>query len=113
MCVQGTISSRWEEDKYDQSLATSRNVAGYGLETIEFARHRFFSPIPDASWHAFVKECLEEAPVTGECTTWASENNYGTMPNWDTSLVTDMNGSDGTVLRGFGGGWNCAQRLWG
>ena len=34
---------------------------------------------------------------------WASGNNYGTMPNWDTSLVTDMNGSDGTVLRGFGG----------
>ena len=104
LCVQGTISSRWEEDKTDQSLATSRNVAGYGLETIEFARHRFFSPIPDASWHAFVKECLEEAPVTGECTTWASENNYGTMPNWDVSLVTNMKGYDGDdyeSVRGF------------
>ena len=48
--------------------------------------------IPDASWHAFVEECLAEAPVTGECTTWASTNNYGTMPNWDTSLVTSMTG---------------------
>jgi surface protein len=47
-------------------------------------------PIPDASWHAFVQECLAEAPVTGECATWAAGNNYGTMPNWDTSLVTDM-----------------------
>jgi surface protein len=48
------------------------------------------TPIPDASWHAYVAECLSEAPVTGECTKWASGNNYGTMPNWDTSLVTDM-----------------------
>ena len=63
------------------------------------------SPIPSASWHAFVEACLSEsgAEGTGECTTWASGNNYGTMPNWDTSLVEDMNGSDGTVLRGFGG----------
>ncbi len=55
------------------------------------------TPIPKAdhwwdttSWHSFVIACLEEAPVTGECTNWASKNNYGTMPNWDTSLVTDM-----------------------
>ena len=48
--------------------------------------------------------CLEEAPKTGECTDWASGNNYGTMPNWDTSLVTDMNGYiiDGAVFQGFG-----------
>jgi surface protein len=59
------------------------------------------SPIPDASWHTFVAECLAEAPVTGECTTWASGNNYGTMPNWDTSLVTDMSGWTGSVHEGF------------
>ena len=39
--------------------------------------------IPDASWHAFVSDCLAEAPVTGECTEWASGKPYGTMPNWD------------------------------
>ena len=44
------------------------------------------TPIPDTNWHAFVAECLEEAPVTGECTAWASGNNYGTMPNWDTRV---------------------------
>ena len=56
-------------------------------------------PIPSSSWHAFVLECLAEvgAEVTGECTTWASGNSYGTMPNWDTSLVTDMNGWDYTA----------------
>ena len=52
-----------------------------------------FAPIPDASWHAFVEECLDEAPVTGECTEWASGNTYGTMPNWNTSSVTDMSGT--------------------
>ena len=55
------------------------------------------SPIPDASWHTFVKDCLGESTViaeTGECIVWARSQNvwYGTMPNWDTSLVTDMSG---------------------
>ena len=59
-------------------------------------------PIPDASWHTFVYKCLEEAPKTGECTAWASGNNYGTMPNWDTSLVEDMSGYTGSVFQGFG-----------
>ena len=56
--------------------------------------------IPSASWHDFVEACLSEsgAEVTGECTEWASGNDYGTMPNWDTSLVEDMSGS-----AGFGG----------
>ena len=54
------------------------------------------APIPEESWHDFVEACLSEegAEVTGECTTWASGNNYGTMPNWDTSLVEDMSGWD-------------------
>jgi len=59
------------------------------------------TPIPSESWRAFVAECLAEAPVTGECTTWASQNDYGTMPDWDTSLVTDMSGWDGTNAVGF------------
>ena len=64
------------------------------------------TPIPSESWHSFVEECLEEAPVTGECTTWASANNYGTMRNWDVSLVDDMSGyvegSDPYIYKGFG-----------
>ena len=60
-------------------------------------------PIPDASWHTFVYKCLEEAPKTGECTAWASGNNYGTMPNWDTSSVEDMSGWTGSAFQGFGG----------
>ena len=62
-------------------------------------------PIPSASWAQFVEECLEEngAKFTGECTEWASGYNYGTMPNWDTSLVEDMSGYDvvKSVFQGF------------
>jgi len=79
------------------------------------------TPIPSASWHDFVAECLAEAPVTGECTTWASANNYGTMPNWDVSLVTDMSGGSAVsswIAQGLGSkttfngnisSWNTAQ----
>ena len=50
------------------------------------------NPIPNANWKAFVDACLGEvgAEANGECTSWASGNDYGTMPNWDVSLVTDM-----------------------
>jgi surface protein len=62
------------------------------------------SPIPDASWHTFVAECLAESTaieVTGECIDWARSKDvwYGTIPNWDVSLVTDMHGFPET---GFG-----------
>jgi len=55
------------------------------------------SPIPDASWHDFVGDCLAESAAigeTGECIVWARSKDvwYGTMPNWDVSLVTDMHG---------------------
>ena len=67
------------------------------------------SPIPDTSWHTFVGECLvwDGSAViaeTGECIDWARSKDvwYGTMPNWDTSLVEDMSGYDGGV-QGFGG----------
>ena len=60
--------------------------------------------IPDASWHAFVAECLELEPEYGECMSWDKVGTYGTMPNWDVSLVTDMTGLDGSFLsQGFGG----------
>ena len=68
-------------------------------------------PIPDESWHTFVAECLLEAPETGECTDWASGNNYGTMPNWDTSLVEDMSHTfkDKTTFNANIGGWDTSK----
>ncbi|CAL6345040.1 unnamed protein product [Bathycoccus prasinos] len=50
------------------------------------------NPIPNANWKAFVDACLAEAgaEITGECTSWAFGNDYGTMPNWDMSQVSDL-----------------------
>ena len=50
----------------------------------------------------------EESPViaeTGECIDWARSKDvwYGTMPNWNTSLVEDMRGWTGSAYQGFGG----------
>ena len=68
------------------------------------------SPIPDASWHTFVAECLAESTAiaeAGEGTVWARSKDvwYGTMPNWDTGWVDDMCGFDGGV-HGVGVKWS-------
>jgi len=50
--------------------------------------------IPAADFKTFVAACLTDGSTevarTGECTNWASDKPYGTMPFWDTSLVLDM-----------------------
>jgi surface protein len=61
--------------------------------------------IPDASWHVFVSECLELEPKYGECMSWDKVGTYGTMPNWDTGLVTDM-GKKYSSERGYMGFYN-------
>ena len=42
--------------------------------------------ITDANFYSAVVTCLETHPVTGECT----ESEWGGMPDWDVSQVTDM-----------------------
>ena len=44
----------------------------------------------NSAFNTAISNCLAEQPVTGECTTYGALSGYGTMPNWDTSLVTDM-----------------------
>ena len=61
--------------------------------------------VPDASWHVFVSECLELEPKYGECMSWDKVGTYGTMPNWDTGLVTDM-GKKYSSERGYMGFYN-------
>ena len=73
----------------------------------------------DGSFHNAIQVCLEEAPVDGICTTWGTElTNYGTMPDWDTSLVTNMDGHSGSTWQGFAhktafngdiSGWDTSQ----
>ena len=37
-----------------------------------------------------VADCLAEDPINGQCTVWSAKSGLGTMPNWDTSKITDM-----------------------
>jgi len=93
----GTSESRWECD--DASYTTTTAYLATTLHQIWFRMRR---AIPnDASFFTFVSECLAESPIDGECATWASTKKFGTMRYWNTSLVTDMSGYDGTVYRGF------------
>ena len=45
------------------------------------------TPITDANIKIAVNTCLSTNPIDGMC----SESEYGTMPNWDVSNVTNMN----------------------
>ena len=65
----------------------------FALCTSAFAQ---VTPIPDnTTFRSAINSCLAEtgASVTGECTNFGTSSGYGTMPNWDTSLVTDMSGA--------------------
>ena len=45
-----------------------------------------YSQLTDANFHQAVDECLATNPVDGLCT----NSEYGAMPDWDVSKVTDM-----------------------
>ena len=55
--------------------------------------------INDSNFHSAIETCLGTNPVDGLC----SSSEYGSMPDWDVSMVTDMSGIDGISLQGFGG----------
>ena len=44
--------------------------------------------INDSNFHSAIATCLGTNPVDGLC----SSSEYGSMPDWDVSLVTDMSG---------------------
>ena len=68
--------------------------------------------ITDSNFHSAIATCLETNPVYGLC----SSSEYGSMPDWDVSLVTDMSGWNGasqgffgkSTFNGDNGGWNTA-----
>ena len=45
--------------------------------------------ITDANFYQAIKTCLSTNPVDGMC----SDSEYGAMPNWDVSQVTNMKGA--------------------
>ena len=61
--------------------------------------------ITDSNFHSAIETCLGTNPVDGLC----SSSEYGSMPDWDVSLVTDMSGWKGDDTGshiGFGGKTN-------
>jgi len=75
--------------------------------------------ITDSNFHSAIATCLGTNPIDGLC----SSSEYGSMPDWDVSMVTDMSGWDGNkgndvAYQGFAlkdtfngdiGSWNTAQ----
>ena len=51
--------------------------------------------INDSNFHSAIATCLGTNPVDGLC----SSSEYGSMPDWDVSLVTDMSGFCGLETR--------------
>ena len=49
--------------------------------------------ITDSNFYSAISTCLSTNPVDGLC----SSSEYGAMPDWDVSLVTDMSGWNGDV----------------
>ena len=53
--------------------------------------------ITDSNFHSAIETCLGTNPVDGLC----SSSEYGSMPDWDVSLVTDMSGWTGSAFKAF------------
>ena len=47
------------------------------------------TPITDANFNQAIQTCLSTNPIDGMC----SDSEYGAMPDWDVSQVTDMGGA--------------------
>ena len=70
------------------------------------------NPIPDnATFRAARTACLNESAVTGRCQNYGDTSGYGDMENWDTSLVTVMNGafSSNVSFNGDISGWDTSK----
>ena len=77
------------------AVVTVRQLFGLGLLLIALTmplKAFAVTAIPDnATFTSAIRSCKAEAPVDGLCTIYGTiTTNYGTMPNWDTSLVTSM-----------------------
>jgi len=54
------------------------------LSTVSYSQ----TAITDGNFEQAVNECLSTNPIDGLCT----NSEYGAMPDWDVSSVTDMGG---------------------
>ena len=67
------------------AAARQRIIDTYGW-TIYDSSENCITAITDANFKTAINTCLTTNPVDGMC----SDSEYGAMPNWDVSRVTDM-----------------------
>ena len=66
---------------------TTRYVP-YSVEMIPDTIAR--KPLTDSTFKSAIERCLEEAPEDGECVDYGSRSLYGSVSEWNVSLVTNM-----------------------
>ena len=66
---------------YGQTPTTDSNIV-----QLMFALRKFQTPITDSNIAQAVETCLSTNPVDGMCI----DSEYGAMPDWDVSKVTNM-----------------------
>lgn len=67
------------------------------------AQAQSVTPLTDANFNTAIAACLAEDPVGGVCTNYGQSSGFGTMPNWDTSQVTDMSQAFSAEIHGLAG----------
>ena len=79
---------------------------------LEFGVYAVAPALTDANLTDAIENCLDEAPVDGLCSRYGLiTTKYGTMPNWDTSQVTDLSRAleGATEFNGDISAWDTSQ----
>ena len=76
-----------ETTYYVRAYLTNLLGTFYGNEVSFTTLESLNTPITDANFNQAIETCLSTNPINGMC----SDSEYGAMPNWDVSQVTDMN----------------------
>ena len=75
-----------ETTYYVRAYLTNTLGTFYGNEVSFTTLESLYTPITDANFNQAIETCLSTNPINGMC----SDSEYGAMPDWDVSQVTDM-----------------------
>ncbi|MDB2350248.1 BspA family leucine-rich repeat surface protein [Flavobacteriaceae bacterium] len=78
-----------ETTYYVRTYLTNTLGTFYGNEVSFTTLESLNTPITDANFIQALETCFSTNPIDGMC----SDSEYGALPNWDVSQVTDMSGA--------------------